>query len=137
MGPCTEVLYASVTSLPSIQLLVTEPTWVIPVQADQQELWSLVARAVTAVNVLLCLGLGYIWGRNYFEFRSKHTLGLFVFALLLFARNCWGFYIYQFDPVLAGWFASEAIPDIAWHAMLLLHVLESVALLFLAWVTWD
>ncbi|MEM4781902.1 MAG: hypothetical protein QXG03_10130 [Halalkalicoccus sp.] len=95
------------------------------------------ARIVTGLNVLLLLGLGYVWGRNYAEFRSKHTLGLFVFAGLLLARNCWGLYIYQFDPILAGWFASEAVPDIAWHAMLLLHVLEFLALVFLAWVTWD
>ncbi len=137
MGPWIEVLRVSVTSIPSLQLLVTELAWLVPLQANQPELWSMIARIVTGVNVLLLLGLGYIWGRNYVQFRSKHTLGLFVFAILLLARNCWGFYIYQFDPVLAGWFASEAVPDIAWHAMLLLHALETVALLFLAWVTWD
>lgn len=134
MGPWIEVL--SVTSTSSLQLLVTELARLVPAQANQQELWSMIARIVTGINVLLLLGLGYVWGRNYARFRSKHTLGLFVFAVLLLARNCWGFYIYQFDPLLAGWFAS-AVPDPAWHAMLLLHALETVALLFLAWVTWD
>lgn len=137
MGPWIEVLCASATSIPLLQLLVTDGTWNLALQADQQELWSTIARIVTAANVLLLVGLSYIWGRNYLQIRSKYTLGLFVFGLLLFFRNCWGFYIYQFDPVLAGWFASEAVPEIAWHAMLSLHVLEFVALVFLAWVTWD
>lgn len=111
---------------------------VIPaVATDQVERWSLVATVVTGGNVLLLLGLLAIWGRNYLDFRSKHTLGLALFALLLLARNCWALYIYQFDPILAAWFASEAVPPVAWQAMLLLHVLETTALVFLAWVTWD
>lgn len=137
MEPWIEVLYASTTSFPSLQPLATDLAWFVVLQGEQPERWSLIARIVTGLNVLVLLGLGYIWGRNYWQFRSKHTLGLFVFAGLLLARNCWGLYIYQFDPVLAAWFASEAVPDIAWHAMLLLHVFETIALLFLAWVTWD
>lgn len=117
-------------------LEVVDPAWFAVLQSEQPERWSLVARVVTGLNVLLLLGLGYVWGRNYVEFRSKHTLGLFVFAGLLLARNCWRVYIYQFDPILAAWFASEAVPDIAWHTMLL-HVFEFLALVFLAWITWD
>lgn len=95
-----------------------------------------VARVSAAVNVLLLAGLGYVWGRNYVRFRSKHTLGLFVFAVLLLAENALALYYYLVDPTLSAWFATE-VPTIAWRAMMWLHVLETVALLFLTWVTWD
>lgn len=99
--------------------------------------WSTIAAAVTAINVVLLIGLLSVWMRNFRTFRSKHTLGLAVFGVLLLLRNAWALYIYQFHDVLAAWFASEAVPGIAWQAVLLLHVLETVALAFLAWVTWD
>lgn len=107
------------------------------VLADQIQQWSLIATLVTSLNILLLLGLLAVWGRNYLYLRSKHPLGLTVFAVLLLCRNVWALYIYQFDPLLAAWFASDAVPGIAWQAMLVLHVLETVALAFLAWVTWD
>jgi hypothetical protein len=99
-------------------------------------IWSTVARISVVLNVLLLLGLGYVWARNYLQFRSKHTLGLLVFSLLLLAENACALYYYLVDPTLSVWFAT-AVPDIAWRAMMLLHVLETFALLFLAWVTWD
>ncbi len=98
--------------------------------------WPIVARISAAINVLLLIGLGYVWARNYIQFRSKHTLGLFVFSVLLLAENACALYYYLVDPTLSAWFAT-AVPGIAWRAMMLLHVLETVALLFLAWVTWD
>jgi hypothetical protein len=98
--------------------------------------WPIVARISAAINVLLLIGLGYVWARNYLQFRSKHTLGLFVFSVLLLAENACALYYYLVDPTLSAWFAT-AVPGIAWRAMMLLHVLETVALLFLAWVTWD
>jgi len=117
---------------------VTASTLFTPLQAaEHPERWSLIARTLAGVNLLLLLGLCYVWGVNYAEFRSKHTLGLLVFAVLLLGRNAWALYIYQFDPLLAAWFASEAVPDPAWTAMLTLHLLETLALAFLAWVTWD
>jgi len=99
-------------------------------------LWIDVARAATALNVALLVALTYVWGRNYRQFRSKHTLGLTVFGVLLLAENTLAFYYYLLDPTLAGWFET-AVPAVAWRAMMLLHVLESGALAFLAWVTWD
>ncbi|WP_458188260.1 hypothetical protein [Haladaptatus sp. NG-WS-4] len=99
-------------------------------------LWIDVARVSTALNVLLLVGLSYVWLRNYSKFRSKHTLGLSVFALLLLAENAIAFYTYSWHRILSEWF-STSVPDIAWQAMLVLHVLEFVALVFLVWVTWD
>ncbi len=99
-------------------------------------IWIDVARISTALNVVLLLGLSYVWLDNYRQFRSKHTLGLSVFAILLLCQNALAVYIYSWNETLSHWF-STAVPPIAWKAMLALHVLELVALLFLTWVTWD
>lgn len=131
-----EVVRLSVMwGLPSPSALLTSGLWLAPLQSGIG-LWSTVARVSAAVNVLLLIGLGYVWARNYLQFRSKHTLGLLVFSVLLLAENGCALYYYLVDPTLSAWFAT-AVPGIAWRAMMLLHVLETVALLFLAWVTWD
>lgn len=98
--------------------------------------WLEVAQLSAGVNVALLLALSYVWARNYRQFRSKHTLGLLVFALLLAAENALALYYYLVDPTLSAWFSSE-VPAIAWRAMMLLHVLETLALAFLVWITYD
>lgn len=136
MGLWIEIAQLSaVTGSPSPSVLLSNSLWFVPLQSEVR-LWSTVARLSAAVNVLLLAGLGYVWARNYFRFRSKHTLGLFVFSLLLLAENACALYYYLLDPTLSAWFAAE-VPGIAWRAMMLLHVLETIALAFLAWVTWD
>jgi hypothetical protein len=94
------------------------------------------AQVAVAVNVLLLAVLSYVWGKNYYQLRSKHTLGMLVFAGLLLFENLFALYYYLVDPTLSAWF-STAVPDVAWRAMLLFHVLETLALGFLAWVTLD
>jgi hypothetical protein len=99
-------------------------------------IWIDAARVATGVNVLLLLALCAVWGRNYYELRSKHALGLLIFAGLLLFENGFAFYYYLIDPKLSAWFATK-VPDIAWQVMLLFHVLETLALGFLAWITLD
>lgn len=99
-------------------------------------IWIDVARISTAVNVVLLLALSFIWARNYFQIRSKHTLGLSIFAVLLLAENALALYYYLIDPTLSIWFAT-AVPPVAWRALMILHLLETTALAFLLWVTWD
>ncbi|PSP22353.1 hypothetical protein BRC61_04905 [Halobacteriales archaeon QH_10_65_19] len=98
--------------------------------------WFDIARVAAGINVILLAVLLTVWGRNYLEFRSKHTLGLSIFALFLFAENALSLYVYIVDPTLSAWFSSE-VPDIAWRAIMALHVLETAGLAFLTWVTWD
>jgi hypothetical protein len=98
-------------------------------------LWVDVARVAIILNVALLLGLDYVWGRNYRQFRSKHTLGLLLFGTLLLAENLLALYFYFFHPVLQVWVTS--IPDLAQFAMTSLRVLEFGGLLFLSWTTWD
>lgn len=95
-----------------------------------------VAQVAVAVNVALLAALGWVWARNYLTLRSKHTLGMLVFAVLLLFENLFALYYYLVDPTLSAWFSTQ-VPAVAWRAMLLFHVLETLALAFLTWVTLD
>jgi hypothetical protein len=99
-------------------------------------LWFDIARISAGINVALLAVLLSIWGRNYLELRSKHALGLAMFAVFLLARNALSLYIYLVDPTLSAWFSSE-VPNIVWRALMALHVLETVGLAVLVWITWD
>jgi hypothetical protein len=98
-------------------------------------LWVEVMRASAAVNVLMLVGLTAIWARNYRQMRSKHALGLAVFGLLLLSENGMAFYFYAMHPQLHGWYAGLADP--ARTATLLLQLLQTTAIAFLAWISWD
>lgn len=99
-------------------------------------LWFDVVRLSAGLNVVLLAVLLVIWGRNYLEFRSKHTLGISLFAVFLLAENALSLYIYIVDPTLSAWFAAE-VPNIVWRAMMILHVLQTIGIAFLLWVSWD
>jgi hypothetical protein len=98
--------------------------------------WIDLARAAVGLNILLLGALIYVWGRNYYSIRSKHTLGLLLFAALLLGENLIALYFYSLDPLLTAWFSTQ-VPDPAWQAMMALHGFEVVALAVLAWITWD
>ena len=99
-------------------------------------IWIDLARLATGVNLLLLAVLGIVWGRNYAQIRSRQTLGMLIFALLLFVENGFALYVYSLDPVLSVWFSTE-VADPAWQAMTVFHVLETFAIGFLTWVTLD
>ncbi|TKX49065.1 hypothetical protein EXE48_04005 [Halorubrum sp. ASP1] len=94
------------------------------------------ARVAAGVNVVLLLVLISVWGRNYLELRSKHALGLLLFAALLLGENGIALYYYVVDPTLSAWFDTQ-VPVIVWRVMLLFHVLETLAIGFLTWITLD
>lgn len=98
-------------------------------------LWVDVLRAATVLNVVLLAALTVIWARNYRQFRSKHTLGLSVFALLLLAENVVTVYVFGFDPLLTRWIANSA--PLAQLAMAVVKSLEFAALAVLTWTAWD
>ena len=95
-------------------------------------------RVLSALNVALLVGLGYVWGRNFYQFRSKHTLGLLVFAVLLLAENALSIYLFVFYDATTVWVTSaQFVPPIAQKSMLALLALEFAGIAFLTWVTWD
>lgn len=99
--------------------------------------WITAIQAAAFVNVILLLGLGAVWGRNYVEYRSKYTLALVMFVLFLLIENVLSLYMYLLDPNLSTWLASDYTPTYGLQAMMGLHVLETAGLSFLAWSTWD
>lgn len=95
-------------------------------------------RVLSALNVVLLVGLGYVWGRNFYRFRSKHTLGLLVFAVLLGFENAISVYFFVFDNTLTAWVTNPTVvPPPAQRVMFVLRAFEFAAIVFLTWVTWD
>jgi hypothetical protein len=83
--------------------------------------WTDIARLATAVNVLLCPSLGYVWGR-YLAVRSKHTLGVLLFATFLLAENALTLYYDLIDPDLSLWYSTQ-MPTVVWRVTMAFHVL--------------
>ena len=98
-------------------------------------IWLTIALAAAALNVILLAGLNVVWIRNYAKFRSKHTLGLALFGVSLLVENALALYVFVFHPVVSAWMASSA--PVAQTAMMALRVLELLAVVVLAWVTFD
>jgi hypothetical protein len=86
------------------------------------------ARVAAAVNVVLLLGLLWVWARTYREVRAPLTLGSMVFAAFLLAENAVALYFYLNAP---------AMPPLAVQFMMVLQVLETVGIAALAYVTWQ
>lgn len=124
------VLGATV-SLAAIRLTVRAPT-TAPVAVPGPS--STLAGLAVALNVVLLALLGTVWAPTDWRLRSKHTLGFVVFAVLLFAESAFAFYFYSCHDVRSARF-STAVPDVAWQATLLFHVFETLAIVFLTWVT--
>ncbi|MEF8773727.1 MAG: hypothetical protein V5A37_03285 [Halobacteriales archaeon] len=96
------------------------------------------AEVATALNVVLLAALAAVWVRNYRQFRSKHTLGMLTFALLLLSENAIALYFYLWHPMMSEWFRDSLhVPTAAMRGMLILDLIELVAIVFLVWVTVD
>ncbi len=97
------------------------------------EVWLGAARIAAALNVVLLLALGYVWLDNYREHRAGHTLGLLVFAGMLFAQNLLWLYFYLLHPAFIAWFVGAGV-DVQ-VGVTALCGLELGALVFLARIT--
>lgn len=97
-------------------------------------LWLDAARVAAGVNVLLLLGLGSVWLRNYRRHGARHTLALLVVAGFLLVENLLWLYFYILHPAFVGWFVGAGT-DVQ-VGVTLLCALELVALVFLARITW-
>jgi len=95
--------------------------------------WLTAASAATVVNIVLLFVLLGVWLRNYRALRSKHALGLAIFGLFLLAQNVLTFNYYVINSQVAAYLAAE--DPIAGRAMMFVAILQTVALVFLTWVT--
>lgn len=88
------------------------------------------AAGLAGVNVVLLVGLGAIWLRNYRTFRTTLVLGLVAFASVLLVENLAALYFFFSMEMLYA--ANPGIHSV----VLVLRGLETIALLILAYVTW-
>lgn len=94
-------------------------------------------RLLAVVNFLLLLGLTSVWGRTWWDLRSKHAFGMTLFALFLIGENGLVIYFFVLNETLTAWITSpDFVPPIAQYAMLSLRLLEFGGLVFLSWITW-
>ena len=97
-----------------------------------------VVRLLTVLNLFVLLGLAAVWGRNWWDLRSKHAFGLLLFAVLLIGENALGAYLFLLDPTVSAWIGNpEQVPPPAQTAMAAFRALEFAGLAFLSWVTYD
>ena len=97
-----------------------------------------IVQVFAVLNTLLLAVLLTIWGKNWWQLRSKHTLGLLIFAIFLLLENGLVLYYYLLDPTLSAWWHDEsAVPIIVWQAHMAIHVAQTIGLLFLVWITVD
>jgi len=95
-------------------------------------------RVFIVLNLVLLAGLSYVWVDNYRQLRSKHALGLVLFAVFLLGENLMAGYFFMIDPTLSGWITDpDLVPPVAQQAMLALRVAEFGGLAFLNWIAWD
>ncbi len=97
------------------------------------EVWLHAARAAAALNLVVLGGLGAVWFNNYRQHGARHTLGLLIFASLLFVQNLLWLYFYVLHPDFIGWFVNSRI-DVQ-VGVTMLCGFELAALLFLARIT--
>ena len=97
-----------------------------------------IVQVFAVLNILLLAGLLYVWGSNWWQLRSKHTLGLVLFAGFLLAENAAAAYLFIMDPTLNSWITNaNAVPRPAQITLAGLRLMEFGGLAFLTWVTWD
>lgn len=97
-----------------------------------------IVQVFAVLNTVLLAGLLYIWGRNWWQLRSKHTLGLVMFSAFLLAENLMMVYFFVIHQDLNAWIHNDSmVPPIAQTALATLRVLQFLGLSFLVWVTWD
>lgn len=94
-----------------------------------------IARGAAVTNVLVLGSLLYVWGRSYHSHRATHTLGLLVFAGVFVLQNFLWLYLYGMQSTFIAWFEASSTGIQA--SMTGLCGLQTVALAFLAWITWQ
>ncbi|WP_254839120.1 hypothetical protein [Natronomonas marina] len=89
----------------------------------------MIASGLSAVSVVLLLGLIAVWVRNYRTFRTPLTLGLIAFAAVLLVENLLAVYFFFSTGML---YSGDPI---AQRALLSLRALQLFALAVLTYVT--
>jgi hypothetical protein len=93
--------------------------------------WITAASGLAGLNVLLLASLGFVWLRNYRQFKSPLVLGLLAFSAVMLVENLGAIYFFFSMGML---YASDPT---AQQFVVALRGLETVALAVLTYVTWQ
>jgi len=88
-----------------------------------------VSMALHVVNMILTLGLLYIYGQNYRKMRSKYTIGLMLFAFVFLVHSALGLY---FDTSMVMYSSVQAET-----AAMILEVIKAISFAVLLWISWE
>ena len=83
---------------------------------------------IASINIILILGLLYVYVKNLIEIKSGFTFGLVLFAGLFLLHNVLVFY---FSITMMPLYADEVSPYI-----FVFTILQAFAFVTLNWVTW-
>ena len=81
------------------------------------------------INVILILGLLYIYIQNYLKMKSKYTIGLMIFASFFLIQSLMGLY---FDVSMVMYSSLQAE-----QAAIILEAIKSVGFAILLWISWE
>ncbi len=81
------------------------------------------------INIIIIVGLLFVYTQNYAKLKSKYTIGLMIFALLFLAQTAMGIY---FDMSMVMYSSSRAE-----NAATLLEAVKTVGFAILLWISWD
>lgn len=87
-----------------------------------------VITSLSLVNIVLVIGLLYVYLKNFIKMRSFFTAGLLVFAALFLVQNVMAFY---FMVTMMPYYASAVEPF-----MVVFTMLQLVAFAVLNYITW-
>jgi len=88
-----------------------------------------ISTALHAINILLTLGLLYIYAQNYRKMKSKYTVGLVMFAFFFFLQSLMGLY---FDTTMAMY-----KDDVAKQAAMVLEAVKAIGFAVLLKISWE
>lgn len=83
---------------------------------------------LAGLNMAVLVSLIYVYAQNYQKLNSKFSLGLLIFASILFAENALALY---FNWTMMGLYADKVAQQ-----GLILRALETASLLILGLITW-
>ena len=86
-----------------------------------------IAMFMESINVLLLLGLLYIYSQNYRQIKAKFSLGLIFFALFFLVENILTLY---FNITFMQVYLIIELPT------LILHTIQTVGFSILLFITW-
>ena len=84
---------------------------------------------MTGVSILAILGLLYVYYKNLSNIKSKFTIGLFIFALMLLLQNIVSLYYYTT-------MMKYYVPEVEVHVFII-TLLQTLGFLVLLKITWE